>query len=553
MHALKTPSFLRPSSRPTSPSPALTRPEGVVSDRPSRTSMLSFSTFKRSASPLTRASTPLVQDGSYMEVLNLRLSEAVSKALAHPAGPGAPHEIYNGRRPIPPGRGRALGDLISSEIKASRENPHLYRAVIRTLHRPLSVLVNNLSSTLLPLISSSTFRSPVNPSPHATTWQPNATQSHALALATLAGELLDTFNELGLGHDCEMRGDGLKVVRDGLVSVVKRVTEPLVANIRSDLLPLIEALATPQRSSSGVITATKTYSGSKAIVYHPSIISLQSVMPTYARALSKFITSTAAESILASFLICLTWHGLVALSTRPIQQPSPPTSPAPKTRRGSSVTPPTTPPASRFTLKLPPSRPPSPPALPTTRMSSTTADARALYDLLASLPRPSDVNTNKLAREAVDEGFEALSCLTVLLEAVPPHLQRIARNKSSAIRSIREDGALELEKDLEVLTAELPTLIAFPVLLRCFVYPSSNTAVSERSVASMLGLSEVAYRNGCLSGFGRGEECAAAVGQRILSVLRADLAQGRIDSDHLQEAQVVMKWLERQVALASDH
>ena len=55
-----------------------------------------------------------VQDGSFMEVLSLKLSEAVSKALAQPPGPGVPGEVLAGRRPIPTGRGRTLGSLIVS-------------------------------------------------------------------------------------------------------------------------------------------------------------------------------------------------------------------------------------------------------------------------------------------------------------------------------------------------------------------------------------------------------------------------------------------------------
>lgn len=116
MYALKTPSFLRPASRPTSPSPAPAPRQDVAAapDRaPRPLSKLSLANFKRTASPLSRAQTALVQDGSYMEVLGLRLSEAVSKALAHPPGPGAPSELLGGRRPIPAGRGRVLGDFIA--------------------------------------------------------------------------------------------------------------------------------------------------------------------------------------------------------------------------------------------------------------------------------------------------------------------------------------------------------------------------------------------------------------------------------------------------------
>ena len=55
-----------------------------------------------------------MQDGSYLEALSLKLSEAVSKALAQPSGPAG--ELLGGRRPIPAGRGQALGLLIASYV-----------------------------------------------------------------------------------------------------------------------------------------------------------------------------------------------------------------------------------------------------------------------------------------------------------------------------------------------------------------------------------------------------------------------------------------------------
>ena len=57
-----------------------------------------------------------MQDGSYLEALSLKLSEAVSKALAQPSGPAPAGELLGGRRPIPAGRGQALGLLIASYV-----------------------------------------------------------------------------------------------------------------------------------------------------------------------------------------------------------------------------------------------------------------------------------------------------------------------------------------------------------------------------------------------------------------------------------------------------
>ncbi|PCH43395.1 hypothetical protein WOLCODRAFT_121877 [Wolfiporia cocos MD-104 SS10] len=436
--ALKSPSFFRPISRPSSPAPALpavSSDAAMGTERSARPlSKLSLSSFRRpspSPAPTQGRSPPTVtQDGSYIEVLGLKLSEAVTKALTQPTGPGAPHELLNGRRPIPVGRGRALGALIASEVKASRENTHLHRALLRTLHRPLSVLYSNISTDLLPLLSSAAFRDPPAPTPQNPNF--NATQLHALGLATLAGELLETFDGLGLGQETDMRGDGLKGIREGLVSVVKRVVDPLLNGMKSELLPLLDALET----APAVPSAPKA---TRSPVPHPSIMTLQGLIPVYARALARVATSTTAEVLLTSLLISLVWHGLVAVAHRPSPLPSPPGSPvlssgsssqstgtapsAPKAGNQkrhasmSSGTPPATPP--RFGLmKLPPSRPPTPPGLHASRGTTAAADARALIGLLGLLPRPAaDKEPTRFAREAVDEALAALSTLTALLEA----------------------------------------------------------------------------------------------------------------------------------------
>ncbi|GJE92289.1 hypothetical protein PsYK624_084430 [Phanerochaete sordida] len=520
MYALKTPAFLRPAaSRPTSPGPT-SRPD-TPNDRARPMSKLSFSNFKRTASPMTRPTSALVHDGSYMEVLSLRLSEAISRALAQPPGPGVPTEQLSGRRPIPAGRGRALGELIASEIQSTREDPHLYRAVIRTLHRPLSVLVTNLSGQLLPLIASPAFASV--PSPQSP--NPNPTQYHALAIATFAGELLNTFDELGLGRDGDVRGDGLKGIRDSLVTTIKRVVEPLVAGIKNDLMPRIEELEQNPPPAAKGPTATKT------AVVHPTVMYMQSVMPVYARALSRYITSSVAEGFLASLTISLVWRGLIALSNRPAPPASttPPGSPPlgsakavkDTKRRGSTSTPPTTPPPSRFTLKLPPSRPPSP--LSNTRVPAVASDARALYELLNLIPRPA----KELAREAVQDGFDSLSALVALLEFCHTH-------------KIDAGNLAELATELEALTEDLPVLIALPVLLRAYVFAPG----AERTVSSMLGIAEGTYRASWLAGFGRAEECVPAVGQRVLNVLRV--------TDGCEPGkEVVVRWLQREVAEAA--
>jgi hypothetical protein len=168
----------------------------------------------------------------------------------------------------------------------------------------------------------------------------------------------------------------------------------------------------------------------------------------------------------------------------------------------------------RFAIKLPPSRPPSPPFVQVP--STAAADARALYDLLSRLPRP--VAASQLAREAVDEAFDGLKGLAVLLEA-------------EQTNAFAKGDQIELER----LTANLPTLIALPIVLR-------GHGSTSRTVAEMLGISEDEYRKGCLFGFSRAEEYAAAVGQRVLVTLT--------NETQTSANVAVTKWLEVELASA---
>lgn len=489
--------------------------------------MLSLGNFRRASpapSPTVISSTAvpatLVQDGSYLEMLNLKLSEAVSKALAQPAGTVTANELVDGRRPLPAGRGRALGALIASELQATRNNLHLHRATLRCLHRPLSVLLSNLSAHLLPLVSSPAFVALPTPMPQAT--NPNPIHIHALGLAGIAGELIEIFDELGLGAEADVRGEGLKMIRESLTSLVARVVNPLVGAMKAELLPVIMALENPISVNGG---PAKAPTGFKPVtIQHPSIVALQSIMPIYARALTRYTMWNTSQATLASLLISLLWRGLVALANRPYQSVSPPSSPGVslRGRESTSMSPPPTP-LTRFAIKLPPSRPPSPPYSPV--VSTVAADAHALYNLLSLFPRP--LAANELAREAVGEAFNGLKALAVLLEDVGTN----AFEKGTQTQA-------ELETELEVLTADLPTLISLPVILRAYVSTS-------RTVAEMLGIPEAEYRNSCLSGFGRAEECGVAVSQQVLDDIFAKEAP-------TPAKVVVAKWLEAELASADD-
>lgn len=118
-----------------------------------------------------------------------------------------------------------------------------------------------------------------------------------------------------------------------------------------------------------------------------------------------------------------------------------------------------------------------------------------------------------MAREAVDEAFEALGALCALLGAIDSGAE------------LREDF------DLDLLTDGLPMLVALPVLLRWSGHGEPQV------VPAMLGVDETEYREGCLSGFGRADECATLVAERMVDMLRNEATCD-------VKTQLVVKYLE---------
>jgi len=333
-----------------------------------------------------------------------------------------------------------------------------------------------------------------------------------------------------LGTDADVRGDGLKPIREGLVSLINRVVTPLVTNIRNELIPLLDALEAPSASN-----VSKAVGVKPNVVYHSSITAMQTIMPIYAKALTRYTSSAASQATLAAFLISIVWRGLVALSHRPFLATSPPPSPslipvAAKRSFGTS-SPPQTPPAARFNIihssSRPSSRPPSPQMGPIP--ATTAGDARALYDILRLLPLPmGDKASAGLAREVVDDAFESLQALPHLLEAV-----------YAVPRKIDSQWRLnETARELEILATKVPLLIAIPVFLQAPI----NGVLSTYFVSSIVGLSETQYRSECLSGFGRAEECSTTVASRVLVAL----------NDNPTVHPVVSKWLEMEIIEATE-
>ncbi|KAG8987960.1 hypothetical protein FRB93_004328 [Tulasnella sp. JGI-2019a] len=193
---------------------------------------------------------------SYLDGLSLKLGEAVSKALLVPIAPhgsmsmgiakaahvatgttggakvGDTSDILKGKRPLPAGRGRALGVMIATELHSASQDSFLYRAVLRLLQRPLSVLMTNLTTQVTNLILAPEFAYT------STVSSLNATHIHALALARFASELLETFDSLGLGRSSQrnqLAGDGLRPDKEALESAVSKVVGPFLAVMKREL------------------------------------------------------------------------------------------------------------------------------------------------------------------------------------------------------------------------------------------------------------------------------------------------------------------------------
>ncbi|KAG8736135.1 hypothetical protein FRC10_009657 [Ceratobasidium sp. 414] len=578
MHGLKTPAFLGlRSSRPASPAPNISPPamtplvaptsglpaptplditvpasliDGTKDNKDSLPlrrplGMLHLSAAFRRASP---SPTPIPTAGidkatttgsSYLDALALKLSEAAGKAIAPPApAHNSDGLLLNGRRPLPLGRGKALGQLIVSEMNAAALNGNdLLRASLRALHRPLNVLLSNISGLLAPLVGAA----PTNVLVPSSGWVGNgAAQAHALGLACMVGELLEALESLP--GDCnKVGGEGLRSTKEGLEGVIKRVVNPVFAAVRTELGTLVDALEAAPEPCAACAGKNKAL----VLVDQPAVVTLQNAMPCAMRVLARVsaVPGPVVRGALAACDIAIVWRAMVALAHRHVGEPAAAastgavTASPTKTSSGSflgkshgktlsagaapaakpqalgkmpslgaigassvpasltkRLTPPNTPPAGRFGLLLPPSRPSSPPGIlsPSAQLAH---DARVVVGLLDALPKPAGED----AREAVAEAFDALCAFADLLALLSAsHLDRQAIIDLVDSESADKGGAGNEERE------ELSALIVLPALLR------------GKSVATVLNIPEVEYRERCLGGFGRAEASEEVVAKAML-------------------------------------
>jgi len=136
-----------------------------------------------------------------------------------------------------------------------------------------------------------------------------------------------------------------------------------------------------------------------------------------------------------------------------------------------------------------------------------TRDTQNVVGAVRRLPLPLE---GGLARDAVDEAFREMTGFLGFLE----YLAGESTLPGPIECRLRDIGQLMAK------TRETPMLLALPVLLRvALASPTPAPAISDiapDTVSGWIGISESEYRQTCLSGFRKADECAAIVGKAFL-------------------------------------
>ncbi|KAG8936286.1 hypothetical protein FRC02_003223 [Tulasnella sp. 418] len=327
---------LTPFRRP-SPSPAS---HNHLNPQSGMTAVLSSSNVNTPVpSPSLSPALHPAGSGSYLDALGLKLGEAVAKALLPPSTTQHHHHsigltkssssttlasskvangassvagsdvLLRGKRAVPPGRGRTLGSLINGELHNASQvlnDHHLYRAILRLLQRPLSVLLTNLSQQVTGLILTPEF------TPSSPLLSLNPTQVHAIALAHFASELLETFDTLGLGRTAGpgQGPDGLKAIREGLENVISKVLSPLLTVLKADAVAALDEMEGHSTTEAHGPQMDKL---EKTLVRVSGLVARLTMCVPNTGGQSVFI-----QSLIATFNINIVWRSMIALAHRPL-------------------------------------------------------------------------------------------------------------------------------------------------------------------------------------------------------------------------------------------
>ncbi|KZO92590.1 hypothetical protein CALVIDRAFT_303890 [Calocera viscosa TUFC12733] len=406
----------------------------------------------------TAATVGLVAE-SYCTLLGMKLNEAVAKALIGATeGP-----LWDRRRPVPAGKGKALGLLISGEFTSGPNSSDTFtqRAILRSVQRPLSVLLTNIQGLMTPLLASPQFL-PTRPLPATLP----AAQVHALALAAFAGELHDA---LLVPNAPRFVNEGLAPYRAQLSALETRACLPIVTALKATLTSVVADLSNP----------------AAGIKEHASLCALNQSAVGASKLLHKLLGPEPTEKRqiwVGELLAHVAWQGMVGLVYRP----------RPPARAGSPERGASPPPVvltaladkgdipSRFGIKQLVSRPVTPavPQRPTTP-SSLSRDAHAFHSIITALASALPAFTNSLASDLLSELLLSLGQLQVLFSLTSP-------------------------PSVDVTIPELDLLPSALVL--AYLLP-------EGRLAALLGMDPVTFRTHCLCDENHAEQCEGRVEQ----------------------------------------
>ncbi|KZT56166.1 hypothetical protein CALCODRAFT_324602 [Calocera cornea HHB12733] len=465
MYARKTAALLLWPSRPTSPalSPAdaNAKPVGVDAQRGLSLARPLNALMRPPAKEIgdPAATVGLVAE-SYCTLLGMKLNEAVAKALVG----GAEGPIWDRRRPVPAGKGRALGLLISGEFMRGPNGSDTFtqRAILRSVQRPLSVLLTNIQGLMTPLLAAPQFL-PTSPLPATLP----AAQVHALALAAFAGEL----------HDALLLPSVPRFVQEGLAPFRAQLS----ALETRACLPIVTTLKTILTSWAADLSSTAV-----GLKEHPSVTAMNQSSGGTSKLLHRLLgpEPTEKRQIWAAELLAhVAWQGMVGLvyRSRPTARSCSPertTSPPPTTALPSSTDRAEIP--SRFGIKQLVSRPVTPAVQqrPTTP-DPLSRDSHAFQSIIAALASTLPAFTNSLASDLLSESLLSLAQLQTLLSL---------RSPPSADITIPD---LDLLPSALVLTYLLP----------------------EGKLASLSGMDPAGFRIHCLGDENHAEQCEGRVEQ----------------------------------------
>lgn len=178
------------------------------------------------------------------------------------------------------------------------QDQFLQRAIIRLLQKPLTVLNTNLTQQVSHLLLAPDY------APSIPLISFNATQTHVIALAHFASEVLETFDALHLGGS----GHNLRPIKEGLESIVTRVISPFISAFKGEL--------------SGIIVQLE--SGSAVVDRLERTVTRMAPLIGRATFAGESAQSSHVQNMLATLDIGAIWASLVALANRRLPLPSPP-------------------------------------------------------------------------------------------------------------------------------------------------------------------------------------------------------------------------------------